>query len=98
MTQATVLEVKHNLDRYLTMVRKGAVVRILDGNVPVAEIVPLARPARDRRGDLKRLEDMERAGLIRRGTSRMDRELLDADPPGQPSGVLAALLEERDAR
>ena len=98
MTQAMVLEVKHNLDSYLTMVRKGAVVRILDGNVPVAEIVPLARPARDRRGDLKRLEEMERAGLIRRGTSRMDRELLDADPPGQPSGVLATLLEERDAR
>lgn len=92
------LEVKHNLDRYLTMARKGAVVRILDGNVPVAEIVPVARPARDRHGDLKRLEEMERAGLIRRGTSRMDRELLEADPPGQPGGVLTALLEERDTR
>lgn len=98
MTQATVTEVKHNLDRYLTLVRKGTVIRIVDGNVPVAEIVPIARTARDRRGDLKRLEQMERTGLIRRGTSRIDPELLDADPPGQSSGVLDALLEERAAR
>jgi antitoxin (DNA-binding transcriptional repressor) of toxin-antitoxin stability system len=98
MTQATISEVKHNLDRYLTMVRKGAVVRIVDGRVAVAEIVPIARPAGDRRGDIQRLEEMERTGLIRRGTSRMDRELLDGDPPGQPMGVLDALLEERNAR
>jgi hypothetical protein len=39
-------EVNHTLDRYLPMVRKGAVGRILDGTVAVAEIAPLARPAR----------------------------------------------------
>jgi antitoxin (DNA-binding transcriptional repressor) of toxin-antitoxin stability system len=98
MTQATLSEVKHNLDRYLTLVRKGAVIRIFDGKVAVAELVPIGRPARDRRGDLQRLESMERTGLIRRGTSRMDRELLEADPPGQPSRVLDALMEEREAR
>ena len=98
MTRATISEVKAHLDRYLVLVRKGTVVRIMDGDAPLAELVPIARPARDRRGDIQRLEHMERAGLIVRGTSRMDRELLNEDPPGRPCGVLDALLEERDAR
>ncbi|HVM98395.1 MAG TPA: hypothetical protein VMT89_18520 [Candidatus Acidoferrales bacterium] len=98
MTRATVAEVKHNLDRFLTLVRKGTVVQIVDGDKPLAELVPIARPARDRRGDLQRLETMERSGLIRRGTSRIDREILETDPPGKPSGVLDVLLQERTAR
>jgi len=98
MTRATVVQVKGNLDRYLELVRNGAVVRIMDRNTPVAELVPVARPAGDRRGDIKRLNDLERAGLIRRGTSQLDSEILDEDPPGTPAGVLHALLEERAAR
>jgi len=47
---------------------------------------------------LQRLDEMERAGLIRRGSSRMDRKLLEVDPTGQRSRVLVALIEERDAR
>ena len=41
---------------------------------------------------------MERKGLIRRGSGRIDREILEVDPPGKPAGVLGALLEEREAR
>jgi hypothetical protein len=44
------------------------------------------------------LAEMERKGLIRRGTERLDPEILNENPPGKPCGVLAALLEERKRR
>ena len=41
------------------------------------------------------LADLERKGLIRRGTGEIPREILERDPPGRPAGVLEALLDER---
>ncbi len=98
MTQATVAEVKSHLDRYLSLVRKGTVVRIMDRNSAIAELVPMPRPATDRRGDIAQLDNLEKSGVIRRGTNRMARELLDKDPPGAPCGVLDALLSDRDGQ
>jgi prevent-host-death family protein len=41
MKEAKIAEVKNHLSRYLALVRKGEVVRILDRNIPVAQIVPI---------------------------------------------------------
>ena len=98
MTQATIAEVKRQFDRYITLVRKGAVIRVLEGDTAVAEIVPIPRPARDRRRDIGVLDSMERSGSIRRGTGRINAEILESDPPGEPCGVLDALLAERQER
>lgn len=98
MKEAQISEVKNNLSRYLALVRKGEVVRILDRDRPVAQIVAIGHATGGRRVGTEALAEMERKGLIRQGTERMDREILDTDPPGPPAGVLDALLDEREAR
>jgi antitoxin (DNA-binding transcriptional repressor) of toxin-antitoxin stability system len=94
--EAKISEVKNQLSRYLALVRRGEVVRILDRDVPIAQIVPIGRPE-DAPGE-DALAHLERKGLLRRGTGRIPRELLAKDPPGRPAGVLEALLEERRRR
>jgi len=98
MKQAKISEVKNHLSRYLALVRKGEVIRILDRDVPIAQIVPLAQVTAGRRVGSEALADMERKGLIRRGTGAIDRELIESDPPGKPCGVQQALIEERSVR
>lgn len=98
MKEAKISEVKNHLSRYLALVRRGEVVRILDRDRAVAQIVPIGHAHAGRRVGPEALAEMERKGLVRRGTGRIDRELLARDPPGRPCGVLAALLEERRGR
>jgi len=98
MKEAKIAEVKNHLSRYLALVRKGEVVRILDRNIPVAQIVPINDATGGRVVGAEALAEMERKGLIRRGTERLDPEILNGNPPGKPCGVLAALLEERKRR
>jgi prevent-host-death family protein len=98
MKEAKISEFKNGLGRYLALVRKGQTVRILDRNVPVAQVVPIAQAASGASRGADALAMMERKGLIRRGSGRIDRDLVNSDPPGKPCGVLKALLEERDAR
>jgi antitoxin (DNA-binding transcriptional repressor) of toxin-antitoxin stability system len=99
MKEAKISEIKNQLSRYLALVRNhGEVVRILDRNVPVAQIVPITTRTSGRSVGSEALLVLERKGLIRRGTGVLDREILETDPPGKPAGVLQALLEERHAR
>ena len=98
MKEAKISEIRDGLSRYLALVRKGEVVRILDRNVPIAQIVPIhtasgARPVGD-----EALADLERKGLIRRGHGEIPREILERDPPGRPLGAIKTLLEERQRR
>jgi len=99
MKEAKISEIKNQLSRYLALVRNhGEVVRILDRNVPVAQLVPITTGASGRSVGGEALLALERKGLIRRGTGVLDREILETDPPGKPAGVLRVLLEERNAR
>ena len=98
MKEAKISEVKNQLSRYLQLVRKGEVIRILDRDVPVAQIVPISRGVGRQPAGTEVLADMERKGLIRRGSGKLDREILATNPPGAPCGVLEALLEDRNAR
>lgn len=98
MKEAKISEIRDGLSRYLALVRKGEVVRILDRDVPIAQIVPIQAPSEGRPAGSEVLADLERKGLIRRGRAALPRELLEKDPPGRPRGALAALLEERRRR
>jgi len=89
MKEAKISDIKNHLSRYL------ALVRLLDRDRPIAHIVPILAAVT---GGHEALADMERKGLIRRGTGAINPDLLEHDPPGMPSGVLAALLDERDGR
>jgi len=96
MKQAKISDIKNNLSRYLRLVRAGEVIRILDRDVPVAQIVPISTATEG--AGVEVLVNLERKGLIRRGSGKLDREILETDPPGRPCGVLEALLEDRNSR
>ena len=98
MKEAKISDVKNHLSRYLALVRRGEVIRILHRDRPVAQIVPISEKGSERPVGGEALADMERKGLIRRGSGRIDPDILDKNPPGKPCGVLAALLEEREGR
>lgn len=98
MKEAKISEVKNQLSRYLALVRRGEVVRILDRDVPVAQIVPITSATPGRSVGTEALAELERKGLVRRGSGKVPREILDRNPPGRASGVLRALLEERRRR
>lgn len=98
MKEAQISELKNQLSRYLALVRRGEVVRILDRKRPIAQIVPIGDTVAGKPVGREALAEMERKGLIRRGTGPLDRQIVEKDPPGRPSGVLQALIEEREVR
>jgi prevent-host-death family protein len=93
MTVATITELKNRLSAYIDRVRAGESILVLDRGVPVARLEP-AVTGDDPSGRLARLA---RAGLLRAGTGKGVREILDRDPPKTRSGasVVEALLDER---
>jgi antitoxin (DNA-binding transcriptional repressor) of toxin-antitoxin stability system len=96
--KAKIAELKNQLSRYLALVRRGEVVQVFDRDVPIARIVPI-RAGRDQKpAGVEALLEMERKGLIRRGSGAMPRQILERDPEGRPVGALEALLAERRQR
>jgi antitoxin (DNA-binding transcriptional repressor) of toxin-antitoxin stability system len=96
--EAKISELKDQLSRYLALVRGGEVVRILDRDVPIAQIVPITMPVGEGPVGVDALAALERKGIIRRGTGRIPLEILDGEQAGPSDGVLDALLEERRLR
>lgn len=94
MKKASIAHLKNNLSRYLAYVQQGGRVIVYKRDEPVAEIVPVRRETLSQEAEEMRLQALERAGIVRRGTGRIPAELLEA-PPGKESGVLEALLDER---
>jgi antitoxin (DNA-binding transcriptional repressor) of toxin-antitoxin stability system len=90
---AKIAELKDHLSRYLEHVRGGGTVVILHRDRPIARIVPLEGG----RGKYaaSRLDELERRGLIRRGTGGVRRWLARHRPVKVPGSVLRDLMEER---
>jgi prevent-host-death family protein len=95
----SVSELKANLSRYLDMVRRGSEVQVLERGVPIARLVGLeAGRAKGKKEESERLERLERAGVVRRGTGDM-RWVLEEKPLKLPGpGLLDALLADREDR
>jgi len=94
MKQAKISDLKNNLSRYLDLVRNGEVIQVLNRNTPVATIMG-SPPGRSGEKDEELLARMERKGLVRRGNVRLIQKILDDPLHNGNSGVLEALLDER---
>jgi prevent-host-death family protein len=92
---ATISEAQSELTALIELVREGETVVITDEGRPVARLIPAPRADRlSVEEEEARLDRLERAGVIRRGTGVMP--VLEPFPePIVPSGVLDALLKER---
>lgn len=96
---ASVTELKANLSRYLDMVRRGNEVQVLERGVPIARLVGLERTVvRGAKEEGEKLQRLERAGIIVRGTGDL-RWLLERDPPKiQGAALSEALRADREDR
>jgi prevent-host-death family protein len=95
MAAAKLSDVKNDLSRYVARARRGERIRILVRGVPVAEIGPIER-ARETDGDEEaRLADLERRGIIRRGTGGLEPGILRPGPRPRGTATSDLLIEER---
>jgi prevent-host-death family protein len=92
--KAKVADLKDHLSRYLDHVRSGGTVLILHRDRPIAKIVPVER-GRTRQHGAARLDELDRQGLIRRGTGGVREWLRRYRPVTVPGSVLQDLMEER---
>jgi prevent-host-death family protein len=94
MKVASVSEARNRFSALLDLVRSGESVTITDRGRPVARLVPALGQADG--DDEARLARLERAGLIRRPTKKLDVEAFLARPlPDLGGGVVELLLQER---
>jgi prevent-host-death family protein len=94
MKMVSLSAAKANLSRHVDRVRHGESVRIQVRGVPVAELVPVHDSAQGNAGEL---QDLERAGIVRRGRGAFPDALLKPGPAVRGKGAMAALLDERRA-
>jgi antitoxin (DNA-binding transcriptional repressor) of toxin-antitoxin stability system len=94
MATAAVAQLKSTLSRCLARVKAGEELIVTERRKPIARIIPMGHSSPSR--GQSDLDDLERAGLIHRGTGRLPRgfwrKARMKDPKGQ---VLSALLQER---
>ena len=91
MEKATISQLKDRLSAYLKKVRAGGSILIVDRDQPIARIERIASGAA---GD-DRISRLERAGLLRRGSGRVDVAALRRGGARPRVSVLGALLEDR---
>jgi len=94
MKTAAISELKASLSEYLSRVKAGEEVLIMDRGKPVARIIPLRRERTDIPASLLGLE---RAGKVRIGTGLLPAEFWTLPRPQDKKGkALGALLRERE--
>ena len=99
MEKTTISQLKARLSAYLRKVRAGQTILILDRDEPVARLERVGgREAGASDQDVDdRLTRLDRAGLLRRGTRRLDVERLRTAKPRADTSLLEALVDERRA-
>lgn len=95
MKVANLSRAKDELSRYVAYVRKGGRVRIMVSGVAAADIVPVTGTTQDGPTDTE-LSDLERHGVLRRGTGGIPSEVLRAGPKLRGTPSSATVTAERD--
>ena len=100
MKKANVAELKNRLSHYLSRVKRGETVLVMERATPIARIVPAAPPSQmssdETEGWLKRLETN---GVLRLGARKGLQSMIGHVPSGRrPVGAVKTLLEDRERR
>lgn len=98
MKVANLSDVKDRLSEYVEQVRHGERIRILVRGRAVAELVPTEAPAREQEALDGHLADLERRGLIRRGTGAPVPELSKPGPSLRGERISDTIRDERQRR
>jgi antitoxin (DNA-binding transcriptional repressor) of toxin-antitoxin stability system len=93
MKTATISQTKNDLSALLDAVRQGETVVILDRTTPIARIDAVYGPSDA--ATARRINQLERRGLLQRPVKAFPSTLLSARLPRAKSSVVKALLEER---
>ncbi|MDD2500462.1 MAG: type II toxin-antitoxin system prevent-host-death family antitoxin [Geobacter sp.] len=94
MQIAAFSELKASTSEYLAKVKSGEEILITDRGRPIAKIIPLRRTE-----DLlsARMMQLERSGMIKRGTGSVPEEFwADPRPHDRQGNALTAVLAERE--
>jgi len=95
MEIANLTDMKNNLSRYIEQVRRGTRIRILVRGVAVADLVPVSSTAMAEDDLERKLADLERRGLIMRGSGTIAAELLNPGPSSSGKPLSEYLIDER---
>jgi prevent-host-death family protein len=94
MSVVKISELKNRLSHYLDQVRRGESVLVSDRDRVIARIDPAGDLPSEGKKDGQWLADLERRGIIRRGTGRLPRGWMGQRPKVK-ADVVGALLDER---
>jgi antitoxin (DNA-binding transcriptional repressor) of toxin-antitoxin stability system len=94
MKSVKVSELKNNLSRFLAYVRRGGTVRVYDRDTAIADLTPCGSSGDASDGE-SLLVELERAGILRRGTGKLPSPWQKRRLPRVQASVVEALLDER---
>ena len=98
MKVAKLTDVKNDLSRFVERVQQGESIRILVRGVPAADLVPIERAGSDEELSEAELRDLERRGIIQRGSGGWSRGLDRPGPRVKRKRAVEYLLQERRRR
>lgn len=94
MKIANLSRAKNSLSRYVAYVRKGGRVRILVSGIPAADLVPVS-VSNDQTMIDQSLADLERDGIVRRGSGGIPAEILRPGPKLRGEASSKTIAAER---
>jgi antitoxin (DNA-binding transcriptional repressor) of toxin-antitoxin stability system len=95
IAQVKVSELKNRLGHYLRQVRRGRAILVCDRDTVIARLEPAGQSLGAGGPDAAWIAELERRGVIRRATSKLESGWLAERPPLR-ADVVAALLRERE--
>jgi prevent-host-death family protein len=100
MKKANIADLKNRLSYYLTRVKRGETVLVMERTTPVARIVPAVPPSQMSADEAEAwLKRLEANGVVRLGARKGLRELIRSIPSDKkPVGAVKTLLEDRERR
>jgi prevent-host-death family protein len=95
MKVAKLSDVKDELSRYVDYVRRGGRVRVLVRGLPAADLVPVSGASAGEPEADAALAELERQGMVRRGSGRVPPEILKRGPRLRGVSMASTVAAER---